>query len=134
MLGWHEMADKALAAFNTIPADERENTLVICFNYGQAGALNYFNRKKMPEAYAYNTDYIYWLPRIKKIKNILLVGKNPGQRVTGQFKNCNLISTVENSFARESGTEIYLLTGASDLFTLGFYNNVEERKKKLDIF
>jgi hypothetical protein len=134
MLGWHEMADKALAAFNMIPANERENTLVICFNYGEAGALNYFNRKKMPEAYAYNTDYIYWLPRIKKIKNILLVGKNPGQRVTGQFKNCNLVSTVENSFARESGTEIYLLTGASDLFTLGFYNNVEERKKKLDIF
>jgi hypothetical protein len=88
----------------------------------------------MPEAYAYNTDYIYWLPRIKRIKNIVLVGKNPGQQVTGQFKNCNLISTVENSFARESGTEIYLLTGASDLFTLGFYNNVEERKKKLDIF
>ena len=134
MLGWQEMADKALAAFNMIPAEERENTLVICYNYGEAGALNYFNRGKMPEAYAYNTDYIYWLPRIKRIKNIVLVGKNPGQQVTGQFKNCNLISTVENSFARESGTEIYLLTGASDLFTLGFYNNVEERKKKLDIF
>ena len=134
MLGWQEMAYKALAAFNMIPAEERENTLVICYNYGEAGALNYFNRGKMPEAYAYNTDYIYWLPRIKRIKNIVLVGKNPGQQVTGQFKNCNLISTVENSFARESGTEIYLLTGASDLFTLGFYNNVEERKKKLDIF
>jgi hypothetical protein len=134
MLGWHEMADKALEAFNMIPAEERENTLVICYNYGEAGALNYFNRGKMPEAYAYNTDYIYWLPRIKRIKNIVLVGKNPGQQVTGQFKNCNLISTVENSFARESGTEIYLLTGASDLFTLGFYNNIEERKKKLDIF
>ena len=134
MLGWQEMADKALAALNMIPAEERENTLVICYNYGEAGALNYFNRKKMQEAYAYNTDYIYWLPRLKKIKNILLVGKNPGQQVTGQFKNFNLISTVENPFARESGTEIYLLTGASDLFTLGFYNNVEERKKKLDIF
>jgi len=43
------------------------------FNYGQAGALNYFNRTKMPEAYSYNTDYIYWLPRLKKIQNILLV-------------------------------------------------------------
>ncbi len=134
MLGWHEMADKALAAFNTIPAVDRGNTLVICFNYGEAGALNYFNRKKMPEAYAYNTDYIYWLPRIKKIKNILLIGRNPGQTVTGQFKSCDLVSTVGNPFARESGTEIYLLTGASDLFTLGFYNNVDERKKKLDIF
>jgi hypothetical protein len=134
MLGWREMADKSLAAYNMIPADEQENTLVICYNYGQAGALNYFNRKKMPEAYAYNTDYIYWLPRLKKIQNILLVGKNPGQRITGQFKDCKLLGVVENPYARESGTEIYLLTGANDFFTLVFYNNVEERKKKLDIF
>jgi hypothetical protein len=134
MLGWHEMADKSLAAYNMIPANERENTLVICYNYGQAGALNYFNRKKMPEAYAYNTDYIYWMPHLKKIQNILLVGKNPGQSITGQFKECKLTGSVENSYARESGTEIYLLTGANDFFTTVFYNNVEERKKKLDIF
>jgi 4-amino-4-deoxy-L-arabinose transferase-like glycosyltransferase len=50
MVGWREMAEKSLAAYNMIPADERDNTLVICFNYGEAGALNYFNRKKMPEA------------------------------------------------------------------------------------
>jgi hypothetical protein len=41
---------------------------------------------------------------------------------------------VENPYAKESGTEIYLLTDANDFFTLVFYNNVEERKKKLDIF
>jgi hypothetical protein len=127
-------ADKSLEAYKMIPADERENTLVICYNYSQAGALNYFNSRKMPEAYAYNTDYIYWLPRLKKIQNILLVGKNPGQQITGQFKDYNLMGVLENPYARESGTEIYLLTDANDFFTLVFYNNVEERKKKLDIF
>ena len=106
MIGWREMAEKSLAAYNTLPANERENTLVICFNYGEAGALNYFNRKKMPEAYAYNTDYIYWLPRIEKIQNILLVGKDPGQRITSQFKECKLMGVVENSYAREFNTEI----------------------------
>jgi hypothetical protein len=134
MLGWHEMADKSLAVYNMIPVSERENTLVICYNYGEAGALNYFNRKKMPEAYAYNTDYIYWMPHLKKIKNILLVGKNPGEKVTGQFKECKLMGTVENSYAREFNTEIWLLTGANDFFTTIFYINVEDRKKKLDIF
>lgn len=44
------------------------------------------------------------------------------------------MGVVENPYARESGTEIYLLTDANDFFTLVFYNNVEERKKKLDIF
>jgi hypothetical protein len=100
-------ADKSLEAYNMIPADERENTLVICYNYGQAGALNYYNRKKMPEAYAYNTDYIYWLPRLKKIQKTPMQG-----------------SLVQK----------FICLNANDFFTLVFYNNVEERKKKLDIF
>jgi hypothetical protein len=134
MLGWQEMADKALAAFKMIPSDELENTLVICNNYGQAGALNYFNRKKMPEAYSYNTDYIYWLPHLKKIKNILLVGRQPGQEVINMFKDFKQTGVVENEYAREKNTGIYLLTGANDILTAVFYSRVEERKRKLDIF
>lgn len=40
MLGWKEMADKSLAAYRMIPENELKNTLVICNNYGQAGALS----------------------------------------------------------------------------------------------
>jgi hypothetical protein len=134
MLGWREMADKSLTAFKLIPNDEIENTLVICNNYGQAGALNYFNRTKMKEAYSFNTDYIYWLPHIKKIQNILLVGEKPSNEVIGMFKEIKLIGVVENEYAREHNTGIYLLTGANSLFTPIFYNKVEERKKNLDIF
>jgi hypothetical protein len=134
MLGWREMADKSLAAFKMIPTGEIESTLIICNNYGQAGALNYFNRKKMPEAYAFNTDYIYWLPQIKRIQNILLVGEKPSKEVIGMFREFKLTGTVENEYAREKDTGIYLLTGASDFFTHVFYNKVEERKKKLEIF
>lgn len=134
MLGWREMADKSLAAYKMIPQSELENTLIICNNYGQAGALNYFNRKKMAEAYAFNTDYIYWLPHLKKIHNILLVGEKPSKEITGMFKEIRLTGTVENEYAREKDTGIYLLTGASDFFTVVFYNKVEERKKKLEIF
>ena len=134
MLGWKEMADKSLAAYRMIPAIKLENTLVICNNYGQAGALNYYNRNKMAEAYAFNTDYIYWLPHIEKIKNILLVGNKPGDDVLGLFEECKLIGVVENEQAREKNTGIYLLTGAKDVLTSVFYTRVEERKNKLEIF
>jgi len=50
------------------------------------------------------------------------------------FKEIRLTGTVENEYAREKDTGIYLLTGASDFFTVVFYNKVEERKKKLEIF
>ena len=134
MLGWHEMADKSLLAYKTIPSEELTNTLIICNNYGQAGALNFYNRGKMPEAYSFNTDYIFWMPHLKKIKNILLVGEKPSKEVIGMFKDCKLTGVVENEQARERNTGIYLLTGAIDLFTPIFYNKVEERKKKMEIF
>lgn len=134
MIGWREMADKSLNAFKMIPAEEWESTLIICGNYGQAGALNYFNRGKMPEAYAFNTDYIYWIPRLKEIRNLLFVGVKPPDEVIPLFNECKLTGQVEDKEAREHGTEIYLLLGANKIFTDAFYSKVEERKKNLDIF
>jgi hypothetical protein len=68
MLGWKELADKALIAYQMIPVQELNNTLIFCDNYGQTGALNYYNRNKTSEAYSFNTDYIYWLPESMKFK------------------------------------------------------------------
>jgi hypothetical protein len=134
MIGWREMADKSLATYKMIPSDELEKTLIICSNYGQAGALNYYNRGKMPQAYAFNTDYIYWLPRLNKIENVLLVGKKPSDEIIGAFQDFKQTGVITNENARENNTGIFLLTGANELFTAMFYNKVEERKKKLDIF
>jgi hypothetical protein len=134
MLGWREMAEKSLSAYKMIPGNELENTLIICDNYGQAGALNYYDRTRMPEAYSFNTDYIYWLPHLKKIQNLLYVGEGLSKQVIGMFKEFKSIGVVENEYAREKNTGIYLLTGANDAFTVLFYKRVEDRKKKLDIF
>jgi hypothetical protein len=134
MLGWKEMAEKALTAYNIIPENEYDNTLIICDNYGQTGALNYYNRTKMPEAYSFNTDYIYWLPQLEKIKNIVLVGEKPDIKVTYFFAEVRLAGIVENEFAREKGTEIYILIGANNNFTSVFYKLAQDRKNRLDIF
>lgn len=134
MLGWKEMSEKAYEAYKMIPADQLKSTLIICGNYGEAGAINYYNRKKMPEAYAFNTDYMYWMPVIPKIENILLVSSKPSDEITAMFSKVIQTGSIESSEAREKGTGIYLMTGANDKFTAVFYRLVEDRKKKLDIF
>jgi hypothetical protein len=134
MLGWEEMAGKALTAYQMIPENEWKNTLIFCDNYGQTGALNYYNRGKMPEAYSFNGDYIYWLPQLKKIQKIVLVGDKPDQKIIEMFSACKLVGVVESEFAREKGTEIYLLTGANSEVTAKFYQMAEDRKNRLDIF
>ena len=134
MLGWKEIAVKTMTAYKMIPTGEIDSTLVICSNYGQAGAINYYNRSKMAEAYAFNTDYIYWLPHLKKIQNLVFIGKKPSDEIIRMFKEIKQIGFVENEQAREKDTGIFILTGASELFTQAFYNKVEERKKNLNIF
>ena len=134
MLGWKEMASKALVAYHLIPASELINTLVFCDNYGQAGALNYYNRGKMKEAYSFNTDYIYWIPKQDRIQNVILVGNRPSKDILKLFTAVKLTGTVENQYARENGTQIYLLSGALPAFTDIFYEKAEERIKNFEIF
>ena len=134
MLGWKEMSDKALKAYKMLPTSELNNTLIYCDNYGQAGALNYYNRNKMPQAYSFTTDYIYWLPDKINIQNMLFVGKLPSEEVINMFEEYRLIDTVENEYSREKGTEIYLFLGAMNSATEMFYKIAEERKKNFDIF
>jgi hypothetical protein len=134
MLGWKEMASKTLVAYHLIPASELINTLVFCDNYGQAGALNYYNRGKMKEAYSFNTDYIYWIPKQDRIQNVILVGNRPSKDIVKLFTAVKLIGTVENQYAREKGTQIYLLLGAKPAFTDLFYKKAEERIKNFEIF
>jgi hypothetical protein len=134
MLGWREMAEKALKAYHMIPLNELDSTLVYCDNYGQAGALNYFNRGKMPEAYSFNTDYMYWMPVGKKIKNIVFVGNLPRQEIVNRFREYKPVDVVKNEYAREKGTRIFLLLGANPSASSMLWRLAEERKKNFDIF
>lgn len=134
MIGWKEMAAKALKAYQMIPDNKKTETLIFCDNYGQTGAINYYNRKKMPEAFSFNTDYIYWLPKMKQIKNVVFVGDKPDEKILEMFSEIKLIGKVENEYAREKGTSIYLFLGANPDFTENFYKLANLRKEKFDIF
>lgn len=88
----------------------------------------------MPEAYSFNTDYAFWLPQLSMIQNVIKVGTEPNKEASQMFTEIKLIGVVENEFAREKGTGIYLLTGANANFTEWFNKLAEDRKAKFEIF
>ena len=134
MLGWKEMASKALIAFNILPDSVKQETLVFCDNYGQTGALNFYNRGKMAKAYSFSTDYLFWIPTDIKITNILLVGNAPSEKIQKLFEHFSKVAEVENRDARERGTSIFLLSGAKKEFNEIFKNEMNRRKKEMDCF
>jgi 4-amino-4-deoxy-L-arabinose transferase-like glycosyltransferase len=63
MIGWKEMAHKTDSIYATLPG--KENTLILCDNYGEAGAINYYTKNKNINAVSFSADYIVGFNWIK---------------------------------------------------------------------
>jgi Dolichyl-phosphate-mannose-protein mannosyltransferase len=115
MLGWRELAAKVDAAYARSPNPEK--TLVLCDNYGQAGAINYYTRQGI-RAVTFNADYINWFDLDKPHSHLIRV-KTAGAtadelKETGPlFVKGFASDSVRSSFAREQGTTIFVFEFAN---------------------
>ncbi|WP_432708492.1 glycosyltransferase family 39 protein [Pedobacter sp.] len=112
MLGWKELAEKVDRVYAAIP--EKENILVICDNYGLAGAINYYSKHKNMAAVSFNADYKYWFDLSKEITTVITVKTDHNEDAANEeehnlFEHVTFKGKVENPYAREHGTVIYLL-------------------------
>lgn len=115
MLGWKELAHKTDSVFARLPATEP--TLILCDNYGQAGAINYYTKNKNIAAVSFNADYINWFQLDKKYMNLIRVktleGENKELQETSPFfEKSHLAGFITNKFAREFGTAIFVFEKA----------------------
>jgi Dolichyl-phosphate-mannose-protein mannosyltransferase len=115
MIGWSDLARQTDSAYSELT--EKENTLVICDNYGEAGAINYYSKFRDINAVSFNADYINWIPLTKNIKNVILVKEVNDDDTTRTkekplFDSVALIGRNNNRYSRELGTRIFLLKRA----------------------
>lgn len=114
MLGWKELAHKVDSVYLGLP--NNHHTLVLCDNYGQAGAINYYTKQNI-KAVSFNADYINWFDLSKKYENLIRV-KEQGdaaielQETSPFFQNSTIADSITNRYAREFGTTIFSFTGA----------------------
>ncbi len=131
MLGWKELARKVDDVYSKIP--DKDNTLIFCDNYGQAGAINYYSTFKNINAVSFNADYINWIPLTKSIRNVILIkdiydGDTLRQKEKPIFNSVTRIGKIENPYARECGTTIYLLKGAKTNINAIIATGIEKQK------
>ena len=113
MLGWRELADRTYRAYRALPDSARGATLIKCDNYGQASAINYYNRgRNLPAATSFNGSYLYWFPRwpARGYRYVLLVGEGRPASLVPYFRTFRQVGKLTNPYAREQGTTIYLGT------------------------
>lgn len=115
MLGWKELAVKVDAVCSTLP--DLDHTLILCDNYGQAGAINYYTRNKKIRASSFNADYNDWLRLDMKIRDVILVKEGDDDDKARKtevplFDTVYLADKRINKYAREPEISIYVLKGA----------------------
>ena len=132
MLGWRELAKLVDDAFDSIA--DKENTLIHCEWYGQAGAINYYSKQDYTEAVAFHIDYINWFPLDEmEIRNIIFL-KHSGdiddirEEVESLFKTISFVGEVKNMHAKEYGTKVYLFKGAKQSINEFLRKQIQERK------
>ncbi len=114
MLGWRELAAKVDAAYVHIPNPGK--TLVLCDNYGQAGAINYYSRQQI-KAVTFNADYINWFDLSRPYRHLIRI-KTGGETAdelteTGPlFAKAYVADSVRSPYARERGTTIFVFESA----------------------
>ncbi len=131
MLGWRELAEKVDAVYDTI--QNRDQTLVLCNNYGEAGAINYYSKHPSIHAVSFNADYINWFSLDKPIINIISIIESDDvsteiEDVSPLFESVTRRGSVENQDAREFGTAIVVFQGAKTDINALIAKEIAERK------
>ena len=87
----------------------RAHTLIHCANYGQASAINYYNRHRaLPAASSLNGSFLFWYPPVASCRAIIVVDDEPDDELAPHFGAYRRLDSITNAYARERGTHITL--------------------------
>lgn len=115
MLGWKELAGKVDKEYSKIT--NKGHTIILCDNYGQAGAINYYSKNKNSKAVSFNADYINWFELETKIVNLIRVkefveNEDELKETSPFFETSVLADSIANPLAREYKTRVFVFTEA----------------------
>ena len=111
---------------------EKGRTLILCDNYGQAGAINFYSKIEGLEAFTMNADYLYWLNLEEPVENLILVWE-ADEKITAReldiFEEYREIGKITHPLAREKGTTVHFLSRAKVNINPILCEEVKEEKK-----
>jgi 4-amino-4-deoxy-L-arabinose transferase-like glycosyltransferase len=110
MFGWQEQVRALASAYNALPAEEKKKAAILAYNYGEAGAVDYFGaRYGLPRAISGQNQYGLWGPRGYSGDVVIAIGF-PEARLRQAFDDVQPMGTIDppHALPEESNLTIYL--------------------------
>lgn len=75
MFGWSDMAGRISEVYHSLPDEERKSAVVYCYNYSEAGAMEYYKHKYMlPNTICSQNSYWYWWNEVRNPTTVIIIG------------------------------------------------------------
>jgi len=110
MFGWEDQVQAMLRAYVSLPDDERRRAALLAYNYGEAGAIDYFGKRYgLPKAISGHNQYGYWGPRGYTGEIMVAIGF-PLERLQRSFDDVRPFETISPTYAmpEETNLTIYI--------------------------
>jgi len=133
MLGWKELVRKTDSLYALIP--NQKETIVLCDNYGQAGAINFYSKKGI-KALSFNADYLNWFDLSVPYKNLIRVkeydeNNEELKETSPYFETATIGGQITNKYAREYGATIFVFTNSKIDINKRLKQEINEEKSTI---
>ena len=100
-----------IPSINAVPNSEQ--TMILCDNYGQAGAINYYAKNSKIKAFSFHDDYLNWFNLEQKTDNVIRIkyfkSKDHELEETSPFlETAYAADSFKNPYTLEYGTTIFV--------------------------
>jgi Dolichyl-phosphate-mannose-protein mannosyltransferase len=113
-IGWPELAATVSAVYQSLPADQRADAIVLARNYGEAGAVNTFRRYvPLPPAYSGHNSYADWGPPPESADPVIVIGFDE-PTLRRMFGSVRLAARLDNGIGLandEQGRPVWVCRG-----------------------
>jgi Dolichyl-phosphate-mannose-protein mannosyltransferase len=110
MFGWQKQVQAISRAVHSLPNDEQSRATVFAYNYGEAGAIDYFGKHYgLPRAISGHNQYGAWGPRGASGDVVVAIGFTK-ERLDRAFADVKAFETISPEYAlpEESGLTVYI--------------------------
>lgn len=126
MTGWKELALLVEHAYQSLSEEEKKKSLIYCENYGQAGAVAFYSKGRIPEPVSFSDNFLLWAPDSIQIQTLIYVNDEI-EEISTHFEEVVEFGRMTNPFARETGLPVYICRKPIDINT--FYANKVRSQK-----
>jgi hypothetical protein len=128
MFGWENLARDVSKVYQSLPEDEKKQTVVYCSNYGEAGAIEYFKKKyQLPNVVCPHNNYWYWWPENLNARTVIILGGTAEQHLDA-LEECSFKAVHKARYAMPYENNLNIFIGR------GLKVPLERIKRELKIF